>query len=62
MCLNCGCDMLDDNMGNDDNITVTKLAKAAKASGQTAKELLDNLNKYLPKITEAELQKKIDSL
>ncbi|MBI2906068.1 MAG: hypothetical protein HYX92_00285 [Chloroflexi bacterium] len=31
MCLNCGCALPDDNMGNPDNITIDTLVKAAKA-------------------------------
>lgn len=34
MCWNCGCMMPDSDMGNPDNITTAKIAKAAKASGQ----------------------------
>ncbi len=38
MCYNCGCNILDDNMGSQDNLTRESFEKAAKAMGQTPEE------------------------
>lgn len=43
MCLNCGCGMPDDDMGNPDNLTTKNLKKAAKASGMSIKDTINNL-------------------
>lgn len=43
MCVNCGCKMYQDDMGNPDNITVQTIEKAAKASGMSKKQTLKNL-------------------
>lgn len=51
MCYNCGCQIPNDKMGHEDNITEETFAKAAKASGQTVdeakKNTLDLLKKQL---------------
>ncbi len=62
MCLNCGCQVWDDTMGNDDNIILTDLAKAAIASDMDGKETLANMKEAIEKITPAELDKKIAKL
>lgn len=62
MCLNCGCGMPDDTMGDDDNITTTDLAKAAIASSMDGKETLENIKKTLNSLTPEELDKKIEEL
>ncbi len=38
MCYNCGCGMLDNDMGNPDNITTGDFKKAADAASQSEKE------------------------
>ncbi len=38
MCYNCGCDMPDDNMGNDDNITNHTFHHLAEKWGKTEEE------------------------
>ncbi len=62
MCLNCGCGIADDPMGNDDNLTLTDLAKAAIAAGQDAETTLNNTRQALQNITVEGLQKRIDEL
>ena len=42
MCLNCGCNMPDDDMGNPDNLTMENLQKAAKASNMSLKDTVNN--------------------
>lgn len=59
--MNCGCGMMDDNMGSDDNLTLTDLAKAAKASKQKPKEALEEMRKSLNQITQEELAKKMEA-
>jgi hypothetical protein len=55
MCLNCGCGMYDDDMGDAANITLQTLAKAAKASKMNGKDTLEEMKKSLDKITPEEL-------
>jgi hypothetical protein len=62
MCLNCGCGRPDDEMGNPDNVTLTDLAKAAKATGQSAADTLAHINQSLARIDAAQLQKSMDRL
>lgn len=59
MCLNCGCGMPDDSMGNDDNITTKTLAKAAIASSMDGKSTIDELLVSLNKLKFQDLDKKI---
>lgn len=47
MCLNCGCNMPDDDMGNPDNLTMEDVKKAAKASGMSVKDTINNLKASL---------------
>lgn len=62
MCLNCGCGMPDDDMGNQDNITLTDLAKAAIASKMSAQDTLKAIKDSLGQISVEELAKKINEL
>lgn len=62
MCLNCGCGMPDDDMGNQDNITLTDLAKAAIASKMSAQDTLRAIKDALGQISVEELAKKINEL
>ena len=62
MCLNCGCDIPDDTMGNDDNITVTTLAKAAIASDMNGQGTLAFLKRDMELVTPEMLDKKIAEL
>lgn len=62
MCLNCGCGMPDDDMGNQDNITLTDLAKAAIASKMSAQDTLKVMKDALGQISVEELEQKIDEL
>lgn len=51
MCYNCGCGMLNNDMGNDKNITEKTFKEAADVSGQTVEEtkrhILEQLKKQL---------------
>jgi hypothetical protein len=62
MCLNCGCGELDNDMGNPDNLTITDLAKAAKASEMNAADTIENLRKALAEIDAKQLDTKIKQL
>ena len=61
MCLNCGCGVYDDEMGNADNLTISDIAKAAIASNMSAKDTIEETIKALqnikPEDVEAEIQK-----
>lgn len=62
MCLNCGCGMWSDDMGNPDNITLEDLAKAAIASATDGKSTLEEMGKAFDRITPEELDQKIVEL
>jgi hypothetical protein len=62
MCLNCGCESPDDEMGNADNLTLTDIAKAAKATGQSAADTLAHVHQSLAKIDAAQLQQRMNQL
>lgn len=62
MCLNCGCMMPDDDMGNKDNITLTDLAKGAIANNQDGKTTLENMHKTLEMVRGEDIDKKIEEL
>lgn len=47
MCYNCGCGMLDDDMGNPKNITTKTFEEAAQAAGQSIEEAKSNVLKSL---------------
>lgn len=55
MCLNCGCGMPDDDMGNPDNITTETLRKAAKASNMTLKDTVENIKASLTQLDNKQL-------
>lgn len=62
MCLNCGCGMFHDDMGNQDNITIKTLAKAAKVSHMNGKDTLENVKRALQNLKPEEIDKEIDKL
>ncbi len=62
MCLNCGCGMIDDTMGNEENIILNDLAKAAIASEESGKETLDNMKASLNQITPEQLDERISKI
>ncbi len=46
MCMDCGCGMAHDDMGEPDvHITYERIKKAADANGQTVSETLDTIRK-----------------
>jgi hypothetical protein len=45
--MNCGCGRNNDDMGNQDNITMETVKKAAQAGGTTVQEALLNLKKAI---------------
>ena len=49
MCYNCGCGMLDNDMGNPDNITTKDFEKAAEASNESEKEAKEKTYEALKK-------------
>lgn len=62
MCLNCGCQLADDDMGNKDNITLTTVAKASIASNMTGQDTLKQLKASLDNLPATEVDKKIAGL
>lgn len=60
MCLNCGCGMPEDDMGNKDNITTEDLAKAAIASKMSAEETLKKMEEGLKLVRKEDLEKEIE--
>lgn len=62
MCLNCGCGMMDDTMGKEDNITLTKLVKAAIAENQDGKTTLSNMKASIDEVSPGDLDRKIQEL
>jgi hypothetical protein len=62
MCLNCGCGELDNDMGNPDNLTLTDLAKAAKASEMNGTDTIANIRKALAELDVKQLEVKIKQL
>lgn len=56
MCLNCGCGMPKDDMGNADNITMETLRKAAKASNMNVKDTVDNVKASLAQLDNKQLE------
>jgi len=53
MCYNCGCGMLDNDLGDPKNVTNRTFEEAAKAAGETVEEakrnVLEELKKQLEK-------------
>lgn len=63
MCLNCGCGMADDDMGNEDNLTLKTLAKAAVAGNDgNASQALEETKKALERVSPEDLQKEVDAM
>jgi hypothetical protein len=62
MCLNCGCGEFDDDMGNPDNLTLTDLAKAAKASEMNGADTIANIRQALAALDAKQLDLKIKQL
>lgn len=60
MCINCGCRMPDDTMGNEANMVLNDIADGAIASGQDGRTTLENIKKTLEMITAEELDKRIE--
>ena len=50
MCYNCGCQMPNNDMGHDDNITNKTFEAAADAMGMSAKEAKQNALELLEKV------------
>ena len=50
MCFNCGCQMPDNKMGKDENITTKEFAAAATAMGQTTEEAMLETYKLIKKV------------
>lgn len=49
MCYNCGCGMLNNNMGNKDNITEEDFQKASEATGQSEEDTKRHVYESLKK-------------
>lgn len=62
MCLNCGCGMWDDDMGKEDNLTLTKLAKAANAENQSSRDTLKHMQDAANQISADELKSKMEEV
>lgn len=62
MCLNCGCGIPNDDMGNPDNLTLKTLAKAAKASQTSGTQTLDNLKQALNQVSPSQLEEEVKKL
>lgn len=45
MCLSCGCNKPNDDMGDERSITMTTLREAAEAAGITPEEAVENIGK-----------------
>ena len=50
MCMSCGCQIYDDNMGSPDTIVKSDFTKAAEAMGQKPEEAMEETYKALGKI------------
>ena len=62
MCLNCNCRMWTDTMGDERNITLSELAKAAIASDMNGKDTLESMKDAVESITPEELDKEIEKV
>lgn len=62
MCLNCGCGMMDNDMGDEDNVTIEDVAKAAVASNMNGQETITNMKQSLEQIKAEDLDKKIQEV
>ncbi|KKQ15178.1 MAG: hypothetical protein US28_C0021G0009 [Candidatus Daviesbacteria bacterium GW2011_GWA1_36_8] len=59
MCLNCGCMIPDDDMGDHHNITTHSLAEGAVASHMDGKTTLENMKKTLELVSPEDIDKEI---
>lgn len=59
MCLNCGCGIYDDDMGNKDNLVIEDLVKAAQASSMNGQDTLKEIQKSLENIKVEDLESRI---
>lgn len=57
MCYNCGCGMLDDNMGNPKNITNKTFEELGKENGMSPEQAKKNTMESLKKSTGGEMEK-----
>ncbi len=62
MCLNCNCRIWNDTMGDERNITLHDLAKAAVASDMNGKDTLESMKDAVESITPEELDKEIEKV
>jgi len=62
MCLNCGCGQLDNDVGDPNNLTLSDLAKAAKASEMNGPDTIANIRKSLDQLDAKQLDNKIKQL
>lgn len=62
MCLNCGCRIWSDDMGDKRNVTLHMLAEAAIASEMDGKETLENMKDAIESIKPEELDKEIEKV
>lgn len=62
MCLNCGCGMMDNDMGDKDNVVLEDLALGAIASNMNGQETLTNMKQSLEQIKVEDLDKKIEEV
>jgi hypothetical protein len=60
MCLNCGSGQSENKQGDPNNLTLDDLAKAARATNQSAAETLAHMRESLAKIDAAQLQQRIN--
>lgn len=60
MCMNCGCKMPKDKMGDDRNITVSDLAKAQMANeGMTGDQTIKNMKEALDMIKGPDIDEEV---
>lgn len=62
MCLNCGCGMPDDTMGDERNVTLTDLAEGAIASNQDGKTTLENMKSAIKQLSAEDIDQKIEEV
>jgi hypothetical protein len=62
MCLNCGCRMWNDTMGDERNVILNDLANAAIASDMDGKETLENMKDAVESIKPEDLDKEIEKV
>lgn len=63
MCLNCGCGMPNDKMGDERNLTLEDLAEAQMANeGMTGEQTLEEMKKSLDKLKGEDIDKEVENL